>query len=110
MRRLGWTTGILLASLLLRTGFAFAEGDVDKSVRKLGRGVVNMATGWLELPLQTGSGMSNAEGPQGLFLGLGKGVVWTLLRTAAGIYDTATFFIPLPNDYEPLLQPPTIFD
>lgn len=100
----------LLTVLILRTDPSYAEGTVDKSVRKLGRGLVNVATGWVELPMQVSSGMSEAGGIQGLFLGLGKGAVWAVLREGAGVYDTATFLLPIPSDYGPIMQPPTAFD
>ena len=83
---------------------------MDKSVRKLGRGLVNVATGWVEFPMQWSAGMSETGGVEGFFLGLGKGAVWTILRTGAGAIETATFIFPVPGDYGPLMQPPTVFD
>ena len=95
---------------LVRPGLVFADGVPDKAVSKLGRGLVNVATGWLELPMQLSNGMSEAGGVEGFFLGLGKGAVFTVLREAAGFYDTATFLFPVPSDYAPVMQPPTVFD
>ena len=86
-----------------------AEGVPDKAVQKLGRGLTNVATGWFELPMQISSGMSESGSVQGFFIGLGKGAVFTVLREAAGVYDTATFLFPVPSDYSPLMQPPTVF-
>ena len=110
MRRLSHIILFSLIVLALQTRPALADGTVDQSVRKLGRGLANVLTGWFELPTQISSGMSEAGGIQGLFLGLGKGAVWTLFREGAGVYDTVTFLFPLPADYEPLMQPPTVFD
>ena len=93
----------------VRPNLVFAGGVPDKAVSKLGRGLVNVATGWFELPMQISSGMSESGGVQGFFIGLGKGAVFTVLREAAGVYDTATFLFPLPSDYAPLMQPPTVF-
>ena len=100
---------VLLTVLFLLTEPVYAEGTSNQMIQKLGRGLVNALTGWFELPMQIGSGMSESEGIQGFFLGLGKGVVWTVLREGAGVYETATFLLPFPNDYEPLMQPPTVF-
>ena len=99
----------LFTGFILQTEPAFAQGTTDKVVRKLGRGLVNVTTGWLELPMQISSGMSESGGVEGFFFGLGKGVVWTVLREGAGVYDTATFLFPVPSDYGPLMQPPTVF-
>ena len=99
----------LMIVLVVQTTPVYSEGTTDKSVRKLGRGLVNVATGWLELPMQISAGMSESGGPEGFFFGLGKGVVWTVLREGAGVYDTATFLFPVPSDYGPLMQPPTVF-
>ena len=97
------------AFLFVQQNFVFADGVPDKAVSKLGRGLVNVATGWFELPMQIGSGMSESGSVQGFFIGLGKGAVFTVLREAAGVYDTATFLFPIPSDYAPLMQPPTVF-
>ena len=109
MRRVVLIFLFLFTLFLLQGAPAYSEGTADKSVRKLGRGLVNVTTGWFELPMQISSGMSESGGPEGFFLGFGKGVVWTVLREASGVYDTATFILPFPNDYEPLMQPPTVF-
>jgi len=111
VRRIAVVLSILSTVLILQTGPAYSQGvPSDEVVRKLGRGLVNVATGWFELPMQLGAGMSEAEGIEGLFFGFGKGLVWALLREGAGVYETVTFLIPLPADYEPLMTPPTVFD
>lgn len=110
MKRLTFLLGCLLVVSLLTATPAYSQGTVDKSVRKLGRGLVNVATGWVELPMQLSSGMSGTGGIEGFFLGLGKGLVWTVLRTGAGAIETATFLLPVPSDYGPLMQPPTVFE
>ena len=94
----------------VQPGLVFAEGVSDKAVSKLGRGLVNVATGWLELPMQIGSGMSESGSIQGFFIGLGKGAVFAVLREGVGAYDTLTFLFPIPSDYGPLMKPPTVFD
>lgn len=101
---------LLLLTVAVLPAPAYAQSTLDKSVRKLGRGLVNFFTGWIEFPMQLSAGMSETGGVEGFFLGLGKGVVWTVLREGAGAYDTVTFIFPIPADYEPLMQPPTVFD
>ena len=70
---------------------------------KLGRGVSNVLGGWLEIPLNihthytpTDAGASFCTG---LVYGLFKGVV----RTGVGAYEAATFFLPYPEQYAPIL-------
>ena len=64
------------------------------AANKLGRGFVNVVTGWVEIGLTWG-----------LIRGLGYGFV----RTAAGFYDVLTFPVPQPPDFKPVIQPEYIF-
>lgn len=76
---------------------------------KLGRGVVNVVTGWVEIPkriYETSAMQGNAAGwTWGVLRGLGHGFV----RTAAGIYEVVTFPVPQPPDYAPIIQPEYVF-
>ncbi len=77
---------------------------------KLGRGVANTLTGWVELPkniYDTSVQENNAFA--GMTLGLAKGAGMTIVRTGAGIYEIATFPFPLPEDYKPILEPEYVF-
>ena len=76
---------------------------------KLGRGAVNFATGWVEIPKRI-SETSREQGAAagwtwGLLRGLGHGFV----RTAAGLYEAFTFPFPAPPDYAPVIQPEYVF-
>lgn len=73
---------------------------------KFWRGFVNAVTGWLEIP-QTIYEESQAENPlYGLTVGTIKGAGLTLLRTASGVVEVATFPVPFPKeDYAPILEP-----
>ena len=46
----------------------------------------------------------------GLTWGWVKGAAVGLLRTAAGVYETVTFPIPAPADYEPMVNPEFVFE
>ena len=103
----------VLAILALTLGAlpAFA-GDPDSAGNpgtKLARGIVNASTGWVEIPKETARGAEEAGLP-GLIGGLLKGVTLGVVRTAVGGYEIGTFFLPIPDGYEPVLQPPTAFD
>jgi len=84
----------------------FAQGDViEKMGRKLGRGIVNMATGWIEIP-KTIYDVSVETNPfTGVTYGALKGAGMTVVRTGAGVYDVVTFLFPAPADYMPIFDP-----
>jgi len=70
---------------------------------KFARGVVNVATGWLEVPNQIVTVSKEENVLFGITVGTVKGVGMTLGRTGSGIFDMITFFAE-PFD-EPLLEP-----
>ena len=76
---------------------------------KLGRGVANTLTGWVELPKNIYNTSVEDNAFAGMTLGLAKGAGMTLVRTGAGIYEIATFPFPLPEDYKPILEPEYVF-
>jgi len=78
----------------------------DDCLKKLGRGVSNIALCFVELPMgieSTGkeSGVAAAVS-HGILKGLGRSV----LRLVCGVYETATFLVPLPKAYKPILTNP----
>ncbi len=77
----------------------------DAMANKMVRGMANILTGWMELPKQVyetykeeGLGMSMTVGPV-------KGIGMMLVRTVAGVGETATFFSPYPGFYDPYFEP-----
>ena len=75
---------------------------------KLGRGIINTLTGFLELPLKVIT-ISKKDGyPTGLTLGVAKGIGWGVYRTLVGVYEIVTFPIPAPAGYEPITDPDTL--
>lgn len=76
---------------------------------KLGRGLANIITGWVEIPKRIAE-TSNTEGmAAGLTWGLLRGMGHGFVRTAAGFYEFFTFPFPAPPDYEPVIQPEYVF-
>jgi len=105
---------VITAVLIMTTSMAFARGADDisrdqsragKMVHKLGRGFVNFATGWLELPKSIADQWERYDPFTGFALGTVKGVVWGAQRTAIGVYEVATFPLAIPKDYKPLMEP-----
>ena len=76
---------------------------------KLGRGVANVLTGWVEIPKNVYNVSVEENALTGATLGLAKGAGMTIVRTGAGIFEIATFPFPLPQDYKPILEPEYVF-
>ena len=100
-------TALVTLATLCTALSAFAGGpeylaDPDT---QLARGVVNVATGWVEVPRQSAIGGQKAGG-SGLVAGFFKGVGLGAARTLVGSYEIATFWAPAP--FEPVMQPATV--
>lgn len=91
--------------LFSSTHYCFA----GNAIRKLARGVANVSTGWLEVFKQIGRETASNGDLGGIFLGPIKGIFKALGRTAAGVYEVATFIIPVPSYYDPLVEPEFVF-
>ncbi len=94
IRRLALTV-TLAAGVLGISPAAWAQDPIHK----MGRGMVNVLTGWLELPKQIQLGTQASNPITGLAMGLMKGAGMTLLRSGVGLYETVTFPIPLPTGF-----------
>lgn len=68
-------------------------------IHKMGRGAVNVLTGWLELPKQFHMGTQEQNPVAGMCWGLLKGAGLTVVRAGVGIYEAVTFPLPYPKDY-----------
>ena len=78
-------------------------------VKKLGRGLANILTGWVELPKNIYDTSVEDNILVGLTMGLAKGVGMFIVRTGAGVYEAVTFPFPIPEDYQPVLEPEFVF-
>lgn len=100
---------VALGSLAAASPHAWAGDDVAAGMgKKFGRGLVNASTGWLELPKEWVE-QSKAHPTYGWAAGTLTGIGMTLQRSFAGIAETAFFFVPAPGNYEPVVQPNTVF-
>ena len=106
-----WCAAALILALCAWSVPASAAVAMDgkKGFTKLSRGVVNVLTGWVEIPKRVME-TSQLSGPAagftwGILRGLGHGFI----RTAAGLYETATFPFPAPPNYAPILEPEYVF-
>ena len=108
MNKTGKNAGIAVAGVLaalLVTTVCFAQDPFTK----LGRGVANTLTGWVELPKNIYNTSVSDNAFAGITLGLARGAGMTLVRTGAGLYEIVTFPFPLPQDYRPILEPEYVF-
>jgi putative exosortase-associated protein (TIGR04073 family) len=102
-----------LAALLLVTAPLQSHADdmsrqntqADQMMHKLGRGIVNLFTGFVEVPKNIAREWRKTDPFTGLVLGFIKGAGWGLSRTAAGAYEIVTFPLPVPEGYVPLMEP-----
>lgn len=78
-------------------------------IRKLGRGITNTATGWVEIPKEIGRSVEKSGDMAGLLVGPLKGIAKAIGRTLVGVYEVLTFPIPLPRKYEPVIEPEFVF-
>jgi putative exosortase-associated protein (TIGR04073 family) len=70
---------------------------------KLGRGLSNIAFGWMEIPITMKHGYEHQDQGAGFFGGLVLGAAKGLGRTAIGFYEALTFWLPQPEYYQPIL-------
>lgn len=73
------------------------------------RGMVNLSTGWVEVPRQIYEVGTNEGWVRGILRGPFDGIGMFFARTVAGAVEVATFPVPLPT-YKPMLTPTYAWD
>lgn len=81
------------------------QTQFGRGLHKLGRGALNILTGWLEIPKRIAQVWRDTDPVTGAVVGFFEGLGWGVARTATGFYDVVTFPIPVPANYEPLMEP-----
>lgn len=110
-----WTkfASLFTLTLVLVAGTASAasedvarqQTDAGKMMHKLGRGVVNVLTCWVEWPRNIAKEWEKTDPVTGFVVGSVKGIGWGFARFATGVYDTVTFPFPVPENYQPMIEP-----
>lgn len=85
------------------------QAHADNAGHKFVRGIGNILSGWLEIPLAVYTESLEETPLVGMTLGLAKGVGKTIARTCVGVYETFTFPFAFPEDYKPLMEPEFVF-
>jgi len=101
--------GIIICVAIVMLLNIATESYAQNPAKKLVRGVANILTGWVELPKNIYDTSVEDNPLSGLTIGLMKGVGMTIVRTGAGVYETATFPFPIPEGYAPVLEPEFVF-
>lgn len=81
------------------------SSTIHKMFHKLGRGVTNVLTCWVEIPRTVAREWERTDPVTGIVLGSVEGVGWGFTRFATGAFETFTFPFPIPADYAPMIQP-----
>ncbi len=86
------------------------ETIFDPMGKKFFRGLINVATGWVELPRQLMLTFKNDGVLATPTVGLFNGIVMIVARTGAGVYDTAFFVSSAPGRYDPVIDPGFVWE
>jgi putative exosortase-associated protein (TIGR04073 family) len=81
------------------------ESTVDNRWTKFGRGCSNIVFSGTELIYQPYFMFQKERFPVALFGGVFRGAFYAVGRVAVGLYEVATFPIPLPSGYRPIIGP-----
>lgn len=92
-RHVAWV--VVVAVIAGQSPSAFAQDPIHK----MGRGLGNVLTCWIELPKNVHLGMQEENPFFGVGWGVVKGAGLTLTRLAVGTYEAVTFPVPYPKDY-----------
>lgn len=90
----------------------WTEAEIEGMSSKLTRGLVNIATGWWELPKRIVASTKGRGTYPGLRIvtGVFEGAGMAVARTWAGVFETGTFYSGSPRRYEPILEPKYVFE
>ena len=110
MRRHNLAMMILLAAAVTAAGPpAFADEGTQDTGRlvatKLFRGIVNAATGWIEIPKQIWQENQSSGPAKGWTWGFVKGIGYAVARSVVGGYEIVTFPLPVPENFRPIMHP-----
>ena len=75
------------------------------ALTKLYRGIVNAATGWIEIPKQMITTSQESGAAKGWTWGFAKGIGWAVARSVTGAYEIVTFPFPVPEGYRHIMNP-----
>lgn len=89
----------MLVVVVITWAFLVPPAFAQDPIHKMGRGLVNVLTGWIEIPKQVDLGRHKENPITGILGGFFRGATLGLLRTGVGVYETITFPMAYPNDF-----------
>ncbi|HVH05613.1 MAG TPA: exosortase system-associated protein, TIGR04073 family [Myxococcota bacterium] len=93
------------ALALLLAGAWCSPAGADTAGHKAGRGLAAISTPFLEIPGNV-IATNRREGPvEAWTMGLARGIGMTIVRPGVGVYELVTAPFPMPENYEPILEP-----
>jgi putative exosortase-associated protein (TIGR04073 family) len=98
---------LLALTLLVAPSLAIAHdrNGGDSAATKFGRGLAGMTTSFLELPGNIVAESRDDGAAAGMTIGFAKGLGMIPVRTLVGVYEFVSAPFPVPEGYEPIIQP-----
>ncbi len=100
---------VVIAACLLLAAATAPPAYAQNAAHKLGRGMANIVTGWLEVPWEIARKTQDKGDIAGIFVAPVTGFFKACGRTIVGFYDVVTCVIPFPRGYEPVIEPEFVF-
>lgn len=88
---------VLVAVVVISLSISSFSSFAGDPARKLGRGIVNVGAGVLEIPMKVYDVNQAEGGLAALSYGVFKGIGYFIGRVAVGVVDIVTFPVPLPG-------------
>jgi len=105
-RRISWVLIVVFClSIPLGNAQATSIEEEGTALRKLQRGFLNVVLSPVEISTELAKEKRKDTLPPSWFAGLVRGSLFMLGRAVVGVIEIATFPIPLPSNYKPILQP-----
>lgn len=92
-----------------REGPLYSTSLTARMTRKLVRGVGNVAFGWCEIPRNIHMSIEDLDPLTGTIVGTVRGTGQAAVRTGWGVWEVATFPIPIPSEYRNKVWPEFIW-
>jgi len=96
--------------LVAVTLFPGTPAHANGAFNKLGRGFINTLTGWMEVFYTANKKFREHDNDVfHAMASIPEGVVRAFIRTSVGVYETLTFPLPIPENYEVIVEPEFLF-
>ena len=92
-------TTLVITALLVALGSLIPSVWAQDPIHKVGRGLSNVLTCWIEIPKNFHQGTQEENPVLGAGWGLVKGGGLAVTRLAIGAYESVFFLLPYPKDY-----------